>query len=514
MDTTTNPIETNGWDTVYAVPFAEVNKAIVKKASSPTSFTESETNDDGTTTFNGNFSHWELNKGGDGQLVMMKLPIPNATFATGVNNLSFTNGHAIIQLNLLWVNDPNNPIYQNLILNNDTNTVQVIDVVFTGVSAAVKGVMIQFMHNWLVKNITSFTNVFATININQAADTNSFAWLMPTAVSYAVKDVQNSDSIFGLLCMTENRVAPTSSQVPANALSSTANSALLISPERVVSEMFFPNIYSIFKEAKQSDFIIGNTKLYITNVNDLTFQDQTMEDGSSKTLTVKKNNFKLELQGTQIIMTLNKISFNYKAGIDVNFNHISYGVMEIANNGGFTIKVTGSNTDVGVETSTGVLVGEIIGSLAAAIIGAIIGGLIGGAVAGGEEAAEQVAAEIVENGVANAVEMQPVEGAAEIGPAAVADAAAQGPGRFSTFFAQNWAKLLGGFLGIAIGGVPVPVAMAVLKGKAEGETPDLVDFGANAISPVSWPGTTNNEFTIAGGSLNGALQLAINLKNT
>lgn len=514
MATNTNLIETNGWDTIYAIPFSEVNRSIVNKSNSPTTFSEAETNDNGTTSFNGVFTHWSLDRGGDGQILMMKLPITSATFSTSLINQNFTNGYAIIQLNLAWMADPNNPSYQNLIINNDSNTVQVIDIVFDSLSPAVKGIMLQYLHNWLIKNVAQFTNIFATININEIADTASFSWLMPTAVSYAVKDVDNTNSIFAILCMTENRTAPSSSQVSANALTSSANSALIISPERVIAKMFYPNIFGIFKNATLANFSIGNTKLYITNNVDLEFEDQSMPDGNRKTLSVKKDNFRLEIQDSRIIMTLNKISFNYSHGVDVNFNHVSDATMDIKADGAFNLNIVGSNTDVGIETSTGVLVGEILGGIAAAVVGAILGGLIGGALAGGEEAAANVAAELGEEGVANAIPMQTVGEGAQIAPEVVVDVAAQTPGKFTTFFAQNWTKMLGGFVGIVIGGATVPSTMAGVGALAKGTTPDLKKFGADAIKPVAWPSTSNNEFTIAGGSLNGALQLAINLKTT
>jgi hypothetical protein len=511
MSTQLNTIETNGWDTIYAVPFSEVNRAILNKSTSPTSFSESETSNMVSTSFSGTFSHWELNKGGDGRLVMLKLPMPTAAFSTGQNTQNFTNGYAIIQANLAWVADANNPYYQNLILNNNATTVQVIDIVFDGLTPASKGVMIQFLHNWLVKNNSSFTNVFASININVAADTASFAWLKPTSYSYAVKDVDDTNSVFAILCMTENRVAPGSTQVPVNALSATANSALLISPERVIAKMFYPNINGMFKNAALSSFEIGNTDLYIVNKEDLTFVDQSMPNGSSKTLSIKSDNFRLEIQDSRVIMTLNKVGFNYSSGVGVNFNHVSVATFDIKADGKFNLVIKSSNTDIGVETSTGVLVGEIVGGIAAAVVGAIIGGILGGALAGGEEAAANVAVELAENGVAEGIEMQ-AQGGAQVAADVVAEVAANAPARFATFFAQNWTKLFGGFVGIVIGEGTVQGTLAGVEYLAKGKTPDLLKFGSDAIKPVAWPSTTNNEFTIKDGQLNGALQLGINLK--
>jgi Clostridium P-47 protein len=522
MSTTANTIETNGWDTVYAVPFSLINTAIVNKSSSPASFSESETNDDGTTSFAGTFGHWQLATGGDGQLVMMSLPIPTATFTLGTINRNLTNGTATIQLNLIWVDDPADPKYQNLIINNDSNTVQVIDITFAeSVSAAEKGIMIQFLHNWLGKNADDFQHIFSTVNINDVANTGSFQWLMPTDVSYAVKDATPANlntSVFGILCMTENRTAPGTSQVPANALSASANSALLISPERVIAKMFFPNIYGIFKDATLADFEIGNTKLYIQNKNALTFEPQTMDDGTSKTLSLAPNEFRLEIQDTRITMTLNKISYEYKSGLDVNFNHSADATFNIVK-GVFNLAVTGSNTDVNVEESTGVIIGEIAAGLAAAIIGAIIGGIIGGALSGGADATANAAAEIVEEG-ATSVEMtatdstQSASQGSNIAPAVVDEVLDNAPGRFSTFFAKNWAKLLGGFVGILIGGPVTPGIMFGLQALAKGSVPPLTDFGANAIQSITWPTTNNQEFQIVNGTLNGALQIGINLTTT
>ena len=518
-------IETNGWDTIYVVPFSIINTSIVNKSSSPTTFSQQEESDDGTITFAGTFDHWRLATGGDGQLVMMVLPIPNANYDVGAIHRTYTNGQAQIQLNLVWVNDPENPDYQTLVINNDSNTVNVIDITFNeSIPMSEKGTMIQMLHTWLAENVADFQFIFSTVNLNDSADIESFSWLMPYKIAFAVKDAEPADtstSVFGVLCTTENRPIPGEAQVPANALSSGANSTFLISPQRVIDKMFFPNIHTIFKDPDSNNFELGNTGLYIQNKTALNFEPQTLDDGTVINLSIDPLNFRLEIQDSRITMSFHKISFAYSSSLTVDFNHTSEALFNIKD-GIFYLTVTGSTTDISVEKSKAGEVKEIITQLVAAIIAAIIGAAIGAAFAEGTAAVTaRATTAVVDEGTVNGIEMT-VKSSSSIRTApmtnlsitAAENIATNAPRRFSTFFGQPWLKVFGTIGGFVIGEVGADSIIKVIDNWAKDDVPSMDNFGSNAIQSIQWPGTTNEKFQIVDGTLNGALQIGINLNTS
>ena len=518
-------IETNGWDTIYVVPFSLINNSIVNKASSPSAFNQQEETDDGTVTFAGNFGHWEMATGGDGQLVMMSLPIPSATYDVGSIHRTYTNGHALIQLNLKWINDPDNPIYQILVINNDNNTVNVTDITFNeNIPMSEKGNMILMLHNWLAENVADFQFIFSSVNINDSADKESFSWLMPHIIAYAVKDADPPDintSVFGVLCTTDNRPDPGNPQVPANGLTSGANSAFLISPFRVIDKMFLPNIHTIFKDASIADFEVGNTNKYIQNINTLHFEPQTAEDGSIINLSIDPLNFRLEIQDSRIIMSFTKIYFQYSSGITVNFNHNSVAIFNIRDNT-FYLTVTGSTTDISVEKSEIRERNEIIGEFVAALIAAILGGILEAAFTGGTAAATARATNAVVNeGTVNGIEMT-VRSAGSTNTAPITNLAPEvaeqmvaGPARtFSNFFAQHWVKIVSIVGGAIVGDLTAKGMIQRTQNLAKGDVPPMTEFGSNSLQSIQWPGTTNENFQIVDGTLNGALQIGINLNTS
>jgi hypothetical protein len=66
---------TYGWDTAFAIRVADVNAAIEKAGTSPTSFAYEEP--DHSCSIKGEFGPWRIGPGGDGKLIHLHIPIPS-----------------------------------------------------------------------------------------------------------------------------------------------------------------------------------------------------------------------------------------------------------------------------------------------------------------------------------------------------------------------------------------------------------------------------------------------------
>lgn len=519
-----NSINTNGWDTIYAVPFSMLNEVIIKGKLSPASFSVIGENDDGAYDFGGDFGAWELAPGGDGQQLMMKLPILTAHLKLGGSTAEFpfTNISANILLNLKWVDDPADPNYQNLKLNNDQNTVFVSSINYGGTVPVTDGVIKQFLHKWLVDNVANFNFVFAKVNINYVAAQESFAWMAPTHKAYAVKDATPPDattSLFGILCMTGDRPAPGNAQVPAEAIPAGANSSFLIAPERLIEHVFFPRVQDNFKNAANDNFRINSNYLSITNIVKVQLPDQQLEDGSVKEVFLEPGNFTLSLQADKVLLDMTDLYFKYNDNFTVHFNHNSPATLTFPK-GVFNLAVTGSNTNTTVEASSGYFSAEIAASIAGIIVTSVIGGFVGGIIDGALGARAAAAAGIANNGAANVAMnvIAPAAGAAAAGvnvagPVVANAAAAVAP--IQNIFAAAWGRaagnIIGGIVGAVVGG-SIPLTMELLKNLADDEIPTLADFGKSMLAPVMWPTAAGATFEVVDGKLDGALQVGINLK--
>lgn len=453
--------DTNGWDTVTAIRFPEMNQAIVKMKRSPLSFDESQSDDDdGTVSFKGKFGDWQLS-GGDGKLVWLDLPISEATFGFGGKIFSYPLPMtATIEVNMEWVqeqasessttNSENGGIATSI--SNQLKVAPGIRVVvqqlFTGDNTEPSGKPVSEVHSslmkstleaWLTQNVASFDHVFATVDIAEDAAKGPLAWLKPTDKMYAVTSAgpdaeQMDNKIFGVLTMTDKNKNPGDHEISPFAIPADCRAAFLISPERFMTQMLQPGLPLLFlgkstiveetwyppestvavkrevetwgDAVQAEDFQFSGTAL--SNGVAMRFHDQTLENGKVVQPVIDAGKFQLTFKPEGLEMELSDLRFDYSWGICVHMEHKANAVLEIDENRCFKLTVKRSVTSAAVTTSEEVKIFTIIGSIAASIILSAVGGMIGGsAAAGAGEAVVNAAGE----GVINTIEVIAEEGA-------------------------------------------------------------------------------------------------------
>jgi len=553
MSTTTtsdsvNSTSTNGWDTVYAAYFPDVNSAIVSTKASPTSFT---TGTIGNYQAEGTFGDWQLTTGGAGPLVHMVVPIPSSTVTlynpvpegapsgtqpTINTQYKCTEIQFVIEVNLAWVvaDQPATSTTggtSNILKVNSDAGVSMFTSKTDWTGSGCTNIMAQIMYgavlkDWFNANASIFNYIFSKINLNTilAEHAAGFQWLMPTGTPlYAVVDGDESDiskSIFAVLCMTEGRPSPNVNQVDPGAIPANANGSFLISPQRVLSNMLLQGMPYIFSNSTVADFTISPLGgLSLSNNTALNFNELELYPTRTVTPTVQAGNFTLSLVDSELQLSVSGMSYDWSPGVTVSIDHTSTATLSLNTKGQFKMDMIASTFSANISNSAAVVWSNIAGAIVASIAGAVLGGMIGSAVgAAGVAAAEGAAAGVGAAADASipAISNTATAGAAD-GLGNVASVATGRIAKLGTWVASNWQKLLGTVIGGALGGSTGTISkiidlIATNQTNAEQNVPSLDEFSQNVMGPVTWPNAKNlDDITTVSGKLNGPLQIGLSL---
>lgn len=549
----TDIADTYGWDTVFAIYFTDVNKAIVDQKSTPANFGGSMSNPFGGTVefVNCLWSDWQLVKGGDGKNVHMITPVKSGIFRSSGGDIDLTGAEFVIEVNLDYIPQPSsadNTIVNNLQVSTQAGTptnptVSVLNTVIPGQSdEIVLSTIGGLIKNWFNNNLGLFNHVFAVVDVaeNLSKD-DGWGWIKPTWISYAVVDhpqTSQYDSVFGILTMTANSPATNLAHqlspfaIPGVVIQadgsisgqSDYNSGFLIGTHVFIKNMLLPHMMALFKNASEGDFsIIQNGQAITTNRN-LEFQDWDIPNHSQVTASIAAGDFNVAVENTELIFTMDDIHFEWSPGINVHINYDSRGVIAWNDSlESFDLSVSNEHMNTSVTTDTWVTVVEVVGSIAAACVA----GFLGVACAPEEEAAEQAGADIAENEAENVVEIEMTQMGQNIGAdmengveegeeaAAEAEAAQQGESRLSQFkgwFSRNWIKIRASLIASLAGALAGSIAPFCKIG-ADVESQNLAavkDFAGKCVDPITFANQTkdgnNTGFTVKQVALNKSLQ--------
>ncbi len=272
---------TYGWDTAFAIRIPDANAAIVKAGASPKTFTQVAPDNSCSTT--GTFGPWQICRGGDGVLIHMAIPLTGGTMSYQGQTYALTGGVVTIELALRQIPPQPAPgtapaTAHDLVVQTQAASVTQPAVSVAGLSLPVdpgficKALMSGLLATWFNANLDAFTHVFNTVTINKIVDKAQFQWLAPTHTSYAYANgATDDDSIFGVLCMTQNRPdGGIASQLSPNAIPPGARSGFLIARERFLEEMVLPALPTAFAGSSASDFAMSGDKtavISVANVN-------------------------------------------------------------------------------------------------------------------------------------------------------------------------------------------------------------------------------------------------------
>ncbi len=323
-----------GWDTVFAIRYANVNSSIVAAGSSPDTFSESATDPDGdVATISGGFGDWQLTGGGAGRLIMMQLPVPSVTLTrTGKTDQTRTNVVYTVKVTLepvpLGKGEAGGDLFAfKLITPKDSYeadgvpiiTVESVEYDGSETDTPTNFFLRGLMEAWLNRNAQQFDHVFATVNLNSKADKDHFQWLRPTDTSYAVYDdgtVENG--VFGVLCMTEDRESAHRAQmISPDTLPAGKSASFLISKERFLRKMILKSMADLFTGPATEDkskvwpddyFDLADLDNTVTNTGDIYINELVLEEG--------KDGVRVEVPANTLVIRLGD------SYIDVSFEDL------------------------------------------------------------------------------------------------------------------------------------------------------------------------------------------------
>ncbi|MDH5773383.1 MAG: TULIP family P47-like protein [Nitrospirota bacterium] len=268
--------DTYGWDTVFGIHIGDVNAAIIKAGSSPKSFDVADPDDAVSAT--GTFGDWQLISGGSGEIVRLQIPIQTAEIHSPGNTDKVINATALVdvRLNFLHQKDPTGKSSHHLRVRTkpasvDESIVTIWQIVYQQqqkLSFIGKAAFRELLALWLNENLDSFDHVFATVDLNRVADKGAFQWMQPTDVSYAYSDFGADDGVLAVLCMTGHRPsAGLIQQASPKLIPDRERAGLLISRNRMLSELILPLMPQVFDGSKPADYKISASGDSILNAH-------------------------------------------------------------------------------------------------------------------------------------------------------------------------------------------------------------------------------------------------------
>ncbi len=542
------PVDTLGWDTVYAAPFPVVNSAIMADKTYPASFNYT---DDTGVVISGTWTSWQLVQGGSGSNVQMVCVVEKGSIS-GLSQPDgdLTGSSIIMQVNLTQVTDASKKFTDKTAKKGTGNAVALVtNAKAQGVDPAVSvlssssypkvtsALFLDLINTvfgkYFCQNISDFTHVFSIMMLNEEADNGSFSWLKPSAYTYAVGEPVGAsidDCVFGLLCKVDGgQIQPTDQQaVDIDALQNLpagSNSTFLISAEKLTEHMLLNGAINTIQGSKASDFTIGVDGVSISNNADITWGNFQTKDGviSPK---IGKGNFTLSVEEDHILLEMVDVTYTPTTGFLMTMSITQkFGYKTVKRKDGKYVFVPDDNAFGSphivsqVSMTEGMKIAEITLAVCGAVAGLACGiSAIGSAIAAGAEAGVdagvatvEVSADVIADATAN--EAQAVADAESTAATSVdatlgTGAAAVQNGSFllSSSF-RMFAGIAAAMAGIASAGIAVS---GYVIGKEYDKIPAFDDFAANCVGATKWPNM--KDATLISADLRRSLVIAVNLE--
>lgn len=516
--------DTQGWDTVAAITYTEVNKAIAQLGSYPKKFSQEA--DDKSAAASGDFTGWKITTGGSGPKIQMELAIANGRFTPEGETARSFEGSVVIELESEFVPQPGKSALDLKL--SKTAPVTAPSANLKGLSRLFAGAAKDLIAAWLTNNIGEFNHVFATVNLDRELVKDGIPWLAPSFQGYAVAEPMTGptldNSVLGVMCLIDNGKPGTglAEQISPFAIPAGHKAGFLISHGKFLYHIMRPGLAMPFKglDGKNLDDyfeVVGNGTL-IQNKTQLTMRDYKLHDMTVAPI-VDVAKFQLQCGATELSLSIYDMWFDVPLfGFihDAMTAKLSYNgryKMRLDDKGhSLALDIVQESSSAGVVSSQGWQITQyVLGGLSVLAcitgVGAVIGARVVGAAAAGATVAAGEAAVLggVETGELTAAGLEEAfAGAAE----AMSTGATQGVNQIGINLATaaRISFAAAGVLGLApaIGGIQKAVADGQIQ-----QTPplqNLIDQGLAKI--VQFPATLGQlDLTTAG--LNQSLQLGM-----
>jgi hypothetical protein len=332
--------DTQGWDTVAAITYAEVNKAIAKYGSYPKKFSQEA--DDKSAAASGDFTGWKITTGGSGPKIQMELTIANGKFAPeGATARSFE-GSVVIELESEFVPQPGKSALDLKL--SKTAPVTAPSANLKGLSKLYASAAKDLIAAWLTNNIGEFNHVFATVNLDAELVKDGISWLAPSFQGYAVAEPMTGptldNSVLGVMCLIDDGKPRTglAEQISPFAIPAGHKAGFLISHAKFLRHIMRPGLAMLFKglDGKNLDdyFEPAGNGTVMQNKTQLTMLDYKLHDMTVAPI-VEPGKFQLQCGATELSLSI------YDMWFDVPLFGFIHNAMKakLTYNGGYSMRL-------------------------------------------------------------------------------------------------------------------------------------------------------------------------------
>jgi hypothetical protein len=507
----TSTVDTNGWHTVAAITYADVNRAIAANGRGPKTFLQ--TASDKSASITGTFRAWSLTTGGSGAILMMSLPITDGEVVIGTTSTPISACTATVRIQAIYTTGTK----VNLV--NDATQGAAVEACLPAQSNFVADATLKdLLGVWLNANLSQFSAVFASVDLDADYTREGLSWLTPSFKGYAVAELSQgatvNNSVFGVLCLIDDTQPPPGLdwQISPYVIPKGASASFVISEDKFLSHMMLAAVPAMFQgitnDPVGQHFVIDNGGTRIRNTGSVTLLPVKLDNGHVVTPTVSDSNFTIQLDQAELEIAITDMQFEYSPGITVHLNYSGRSVISLDTTHDILQMSAAIQSGSGsVAVSKDLQIAEIVLGVASIVL-AVVGGL-GGFIGRTASAAVQSASTAVlgaaeatgeDAAVAEQVTVTCCRGLISGTPAEVNQIAAR-------LFAVAKVAGIGVFCTTLM-----PAITAIIKAVADGDyqsMPKITELTSNAIGKtVIWPEAVGT-FKLASAQLNGAFQFGL-----
>jgi len=464
-------VDNLGWDTTYVITAAHANTILAKHKLWPQTFQHEA---QPGYPISGDFGLWQIAPGGNGQNLKFSTKVPTATLTTLTGTVPIQNMTCTFMITLDLLPQPSltasakggTPMQWKVRTKAVSSTEPVVTMptlTFDGPAPSFANQMfiVGNMWEWFQANIAQFTHVFATVNLNERADKESFQWVKPTFTGYAYYGTSDTElGHFGVLNQVLNNSAEgVTYELGPGTIPTGAKASFNISQPMFLEKLVLPGCkYAFADGATDADFEMTAENTTISNKGEINMKPVTYGGIDYTPVIEKAGDFKVTVHGEDIqVYVLAKTTVS--PGIYAYVEITSHQRMVLAN------KPDGSQTliyqqirDPDLKHWTKLSEGVIIT--------VIVLGIIAGLCEAGGALARKIVGEYTKKIIA--------------------------------------AIIIGIVLGIGV--ATIELIEKVLADAVGKDTPALDLIVSNSTDPIQWD-TTASKFTLQTAGLNGVLQL-------
>ena len=416
---------TNGWHTVAAIKYSDVNKAIAAGAS-PAMFTYA--SKDGSANTTAHFGPWNITTGGWGPTIMMALPVEGGkvtVVGTTKVDVPITPCIATVKITANFLAQEGVGKPQLFKLQNSTAQPMSVDSCLPAqTDVIIDGVFRQLLQQWLNENQSLFHALFGAIDFD-ADFANGHDYLKPSWKGYAVAEpgIPTLDnSVFAILTLIDSELPDPDLvyEVSQHAIPAGSDAAFLLSSDKYLQHILLPACPHLFSgievDLAAKHFVIDNDGTRIRNSESLTLKSFYLADGKTVSdAVIPEGHFTMQIDGNELVFGYTDLTFEPHAGITMRLNYANRSTVSLDANGLLDFAVVAEDSSCSATTSA--FLDDLV--LVAAVVGAVAGvvGGFGGVVAKSAGSAAEAASA--------------ADNAAAAASAATEDAAATAPGESS-----------------------------------------------------------------------------------